>query len=234
MNSIGSKVRSLGFDRSVAEKMEQRILELHNLGIQGVGNLIKKLNRAPDLDTFRDYWIEGTYSLVFAANNSSVTMEPCGEKGPDMLININGHDVYVEVKHLRVNEQTKLSARAVAGAIRHKLKQTIDNEINIFIMDSDRIMGSDRIISKTSFYRGIYLCRDLCRTDSLSASKLPNLNCVIIHMPFFDFRSHEPFYWRFLRSATKKVPRKVRRGVKEILKGQTAIERQKIIRMITD
>jgi len=43
--------------------MEQRILELHNLGIQEVKNLMKKLNRAPDLATFRDYWLEGTSEL---------------------------------------------------------------------------------------------------------------------------------------------------------------------------
>ena len=224
MNSIGSKVRSLGFDRSVAEQMEQRILELHNLGIQGVENLIKKLNRAPDLATFRDYWLEGTYSLVFAANNSLVTMEPCGEKGPDMLIKINGCDIYAEVKHFRqVPYPTNRKARFISSAIKEKLTQILDNEINIVVIRNGRLD-----MSIWSFYKGIYLCKALCRGNADWAKKWSNLSGIIMDMPYFDSRIYQPIYSRFFRSSANKVPDQVKSKLNAMIQGQVEIEHQKI------
>ena len=227
MTNIIGKVQSLGFDRSVAEKMNQFILNLDGLGVQGVDKLIKKLKKAPDIATFQDYWLEGTYACKFAENNLSVTMEPCGSKGPDIHTNIDKHDIYVEVKHLRlVNDQSKSQKRAVAGTIRDKLRQTLDNEINMVILQSDRFE-----ISKSTFYNGLYLCKKLCQGSRQAGTKFLNLNCVVISLPYFGSASN-PFHWRFLTSSKKQVPREVKGKLRQILATLNESAHQRILNLI--
>ncbi len=229
MTNIIGKVQSLGFGRSVAEKMNQFILNLDGLGVQGVDKLIKKLKKAPDIATFRDYWLEGFYARIFAVNGFSVMLEPCGSKGPDVGIHIDNHAIYVEVKHLRlVNDQSKSHEKAVAGVIRAKLKQTLDNEINIVIIHSGRITFSTSV-----FYRGMYLCKRLCLPDRLSANKFQNLSGVIINMPFFGSGTQGPIYWRFLQTSREKTPSEVKKKLREILEAQNVLEHQKILNMIS-
>lgn len=86
MSIFSGKFKSLGLNISWAGQIDQRILELNNLKIKGVESLIKKLKRAPDIPTFRDYWLENKYAYIFALSKLPVVMEPRGSKGPDILI----------------------------------------------------------------------------------------------------------------------------------------------------
>ncbi len=138
-------------------------------------------------------------------------MEPCGKKGPDILIKISEYDIYVEVRHFRqVPRATRLRARFVSSAIKDKLTQILDNEINIVILISGRID-----ISKWSFYRGIYLCKAFCEGNACLAKRWPNLSGVIMDLPYFDSKKRKPIYSRFLRSSKRKVPVEVLRIIKE-------------------
>jgi len=108
MTNIIGEVQSLGFDINIDEKVNQSILNLNSLGVQGVNKLIRKLHEAPDIATLRDYLLEGVYARIFAESGFPTSLEPCGGKGPDIRVKIDNHDIYIEVKHLRmVNDWNK-------------------------------------------------------------------------------------------------------------------------------
>jgi len=227
MTNIIGKVQSLGFDRSNAEEVNQCILNLAELGVQGVSRFKKKLQKAPDKAIFQDYWLEGVYARIFAASGFSVSFEPCGRKGPDIQVKIDNHDIYIEVKHLRmVNNWNKSQRRAVAGMIKDKLEQTLENEINMVILHSDRFE-----ISESTFHKGLYLCKRNCHNCQKSRKKFLRLSGVVVNLPQFSPVIKGPIYWRFLRTSRKKVPPKVKARIRTTLSGQNIKAYQRVVGM---
>ncbi|MBN2396466.1 MAG: hypothetical protein JXC36_08420 [Candidatus Atribacteria bacterium] len=217
--AIYQKARNLGLN---ACEISMHYYGWEKLGIQGIDRFQKRLLKSPDQDVFRDHWLEGTYASKFAKSCIPVTYEPCGDEGPDLLICFGIKKAFIEVKHLRSEYDSNASSKKmVSWAIWNKLQQLISNEVNILIIHSDR----DEI-SKSAFYKGIYLCKGYIKGKSL-INKWANLSLIIIYMPFFDSAHNDPFYWRFLRTSRCKVPRSMRKQLKDFFKKQILIEHQK-------
>ena len=54
--------------------------------------------------TVQDYYIEGFYAFCFARCGFPVTLKPTGQRGPDLKLEVNGAEIYMEVSRFREDE----------------------------------------------------------------------------------------------------------------------------------
>jgi hypothetical protein len=67
----------------------------------GATRLLARIASAPDKNQLDDYLAEVVYALVFAGLGFHVTVEPLGQKGPDLEVSRDGDRAVVEVTRFR-------------------------------------------------------------------------------------------------------------------------------------
>jgi hypothetical protein len=87
---------SNGSDLSFLQKQLERIKSM-----PGSGQIFKRIASAPDMEQLTDYLAEVRFALIFAGLGFIIEIEPLGNKGPDLRIERDGHQVVVEIMRFR-------------------------------------------------------------------------------------------------------------------------------------
>jgi hypothetical protein len=89
-------------------RAELLVQQLKSLRIQNVDSWARDLDNAMgDEKTFQDYYIEGWYAFCFARCGFPVTLKPTGQQGPDLELEVNGAEIYVEVSRFREDKDLR-------------------------------------------------------------------------------------------------------------------------------
>src|SRR5438128_349253 len=67
----------------------------------GSESVFRRITRAEEDEAVFDYLAEIRFGLTFAGLEFGLQFEPCGEKGPDLLVSRDGQSAYVEVRRIR-------------------------------------------------------------------------------------------------------------------------------------
>lgn len=86
-------------------RAELLVQQLKALMIQNVDSWARDLDNAMGDDkTFQDHYIEGCYAFCFGRCGFPVTLKPTGQQGPDLKLEVDGAEIYVEVSRFREDE----------------------------------------------------------------------------------------------------------------------------------
>jgi hypothetical protein len=168
-------------------RAELLLQPLKDLGIQNVDGWAKDLDNAiGNASAFQDYYIEGYYALRFAKCGLPVTLKPTGKQGPDIRLEIDGAEIYVEVSRFRENEVLEWEiglgkcadsesndfdllpempdkGLKVLEKIRGESKQLIEGKPGIIMLHSNNV-----VIDELEFQRAIeYKATDLARVSAV-------------------------------------------------------------------
>lgn len=69
--------------------------------IERSNRVFKRITTAKDKEQLEDALIEIQYALIFSGLGFSVEFEPMGDRGPDLGISRDGHNVVVEIRRFR-------------------------------------------------------------------------------------------------------------------------------------
>jgi|ERR1700733_4614251 hypothetical protein len=68
-------------------------------------SVFRRIAQAKDAETILDHFVEIKFAITFAELGFVSKFEPCGEKGPDLLVSRDGQSAHVEVKRFRPSEK---------------------------------------------------------------------------------------------------------------------------------
>ncbi len=67
-------------------------------------SVFRRISKAKEDEAVFDYLAEIRFGLTFASLEFELKFEPCGEKGPDLLVSRDGQSAYVEVRRIRTSQ----------------------------------------------------------------------------------------------------------------------------------
>jgi len=199
-------------------RAELLVQQLKALRIQNVDSWARGLDNAMGDDkTFQDYYIEGYYALCFARCGFPVTLKPTGKRGPDLKLEVNGAEIYVEVSRFREDEDLRREMRQstcmnfgggddldifpempdkgqkVLTKIEEESKHMIQGKPGIILLYSN-----NEVIDEYGFQNAI----------AYKATPLPKVSAVIFGDNWLNVRSGGyPVYWGIINpSATAQIP----------------------------
>ncbi len=98
MNNALQRIEQLSDDSNLSFRQKQ--LERIKF-MPGSGRIFRRIASASDKEQLADYLVEVKYALIFAGLGFIVEIEPLGNKGPDLRIERDGHQVVVEIMRFR-------------------------------------------------------------------------------------------------------------------------------------
>ena len=98
MDKAIRKVEQL-FNKDIAQFWCPRFKRLQL--IPGSNRIFKRIASCNDVEQLQDYLIEAVYALSFVGLRFQVEIEPLGQKGPDLKIIRDDHQVLVEITRFR-------------------------------------------------------------------------------------------------------------------------------------
>lgn len=106
-----------GFSENKVQSLQLLLLteDLISREVQNVDRWLREVEgNLADKEAYLDLWVQGWFARVFAYNNFPTIMNPQGKGGPDLLIESNATQVYVEVRRFREDyDETKRLKDAV-------------------------------------------------------------------------------------------------------------------------
>jgi len=134
----------------IARRVEERINELQQRGVNYVDRFVQKLlDRIGDKEAYFDILMEGRFAIILARNNFLDIEIEYTQKGPDLKARWNGKTVYFEVtrRHAAEDEWAVEGASFVSSdktenvisKIRAKHRQLQSGEVNIVVIWSDTV-----------------------------------------------------------------------------------------------
>ena len=151
----------------IARRVEERINELQQRGVNCVDRFVQKLlDRIGDKEAYFDILMEGRFAIILARNNFLDIEIEYTQKGPDLKARWNRKTVYFEVTRKRPSEDDKLFSKPGAGAywvkpaeseeiigkIQGKLPQLMPDEINIVVLWSDTSTWNHAVLGEAHKY----------------------------------------------------------------------------------
>lgn len=153
-------------------KMDLLVQKLKSSGVQNVDAWARDLAKVlGDVEAYYDYYLEAEYALYFA-NKFLVTLKPTGQKGPDLKVDINGAETYVEVSRFRednclrtqMEQSTKMvrmpqKDQNVLAKIDSESKQLVDGMPGIVLLHTNNVGISERDFQRAIAYKATPLAR---------------------------------------------------------------------------
>lgn len=99
LSQIRVHMEAEGFCPEWVESLPILANDLDGCGVRNIPAWLRELKpRLSDKEQYLDVWAQGWFALVLAHNRYVATMNPLGNSGPDLLVQVQGHDMYVEVR----------------------------------------------------------------------------------------------------------------------------------------
>lgn len=148
------RMKKPNYNEYMVELVKERVHELHYRGVNCVDRFVQKLlDRIEDKESYLDILMEGRFAIILARNTFSKIQIEYAERGPDLKAVWNRGTVYFEVTRHRPGEQdvnalnkaiivSPKKLKSVKKKIQDKLKQLIDDQINIIVLWSETITSS--------------------------------------------------------------------------------------------
>jgi hypothetical protein len=195
-------------------RAELLVQQLKALSIQNVDSWASDLDNAMGDDkTFQDYYIEGCYAFCFARCGFPVTLKPTGLQGPDLKLEVNGAEIYLEVSRFREDEALRWEtgqstcmnfgghddidilpempdkSQKVLTKFEDESKQLIQGKLGIILLYSDNV-----VIDELEFHKAI----------AYKATPLAKVSAVIFGDTWRKVgASGYPVYWGLVNPSAK-------------------------------
>jgi len=151
LQKLTLKMEELGYNSHMIGLAKERVNELQQRGVLGVGEFLQKLtDRVNDKDAYLDILMEGRFAIILARNNFSEVKVEYYDEGPDVEANWNRNTVYFEItrRHSEFDEWADLpednswpfdKPEDIISRIQRKLRQLKTNELNVIVFWSDTL-----------------------------------------------------------------------------------------------
>jgi hypothetical protein len=147
LERITAIMKAQSFCQDLAESLPLLVGDVHERSVRNIDVWLREVeSRLGDKEQYLDVWAQGWFTSVFAYNGFTVTMNPLGEAGPDLLIQREGKDIYVEVRRFHTDYEE-----------RHRLQEESPEDILVpygdFMKDTRKVI--DGIVTKSRQGRSI-------------------------------------------------------------------------------
>jgi hypothetical protein len=111
--TIASNWKKRAFDRfnkSFSPQQVKTFTRLVDIASTFLGSesVFRRISQTKEHEAVFNYLAEIRFGLTFTSLEFELQFEPCGEKGPDLLVSRNGQSAYVEVRRIRPSRGQEL------------------------------------------------------------------------------------------------------------------------------